>query len=82
MPLLLCGVKDHVIALPREHALDELGKTAPTEQQTRHAQQKQQRLLFRLAPGRNNSAKAIRGRNGKILTLNGRMAAARLGARC
>ena len=66
-------VREHAVGLARDHALDTLGKAkeaAKDGDQARatRAKQKYSRLLFRLAPGRCSSVKAVRDGDGTYLT--------------
>ena len=65
-------VREHAITLAREYALDEL-REAQDETQADSAsstakRQKATRLLYKLAPGKSASVKAVRSRDGTFVT--------------
>ena len=76
----LLRVKDHVVQLARDHALDELGKSHADlvgsdglrAQQTR---QKNTRLIFRTCPGRSCNIGAVQNKNGEVVVEPSAMAA-------
>ena len=76
----LLKVKDHVVQLARDHALDELGKSHADlvgsdglrAQQTR---QKNTRLIFRTCPGRSCNIGAVQNKNGEVVVEPSAMAA-------
>ena len=79
--LRLQRVRDHAVALAREHAINELGKAKQEEQKENsdrasRARKKATRLLYRLMPGRCSAVRAIIDKAGTHLTTPAEMAGA------
>ena len=67
----LQGVRDHAVALAREHALDELGKVKDLAKEdlfkAQRQRQKNTKLIFRLSPGRGGSIGALEDSRGNLI---------------
>ena len=69
----LRGLKDHAVELARDHAVDELNKShdelaAGSTFVAQRARQRNNRLIFRIVPGRSGSFGAIQDDKGKVHT--------------
>ena len=69
----LRNLKDHAVSLARDHALDELNKShedlaSGSTFAAHRARQRNNRLIFRIAPGRSGSFGAIQDSRGRVHT--------------
>ncbi|CAK0823549.1 unnamed protein product, partial [Prorocentrum cordatum] len=75
----LARLRDYAVGLARDHAFDELRRSRddlndPDGQVAHRTRQKNNRLIFRLSPGRTNTIGAVREPSGEATTCPERMA--------